>query len=117
MFNDSGPLWIGNLWDNKLVNGMYNTILKKHNKKNNNLEYLELIKFLKIIKGESKINSLGFYDVHNIAKKYKLKIIMKKDDVIKKIKNKGFKASNTHFSGTGIRSNVSYDIFISILKE
>ena len=100
---------------------MYITLLKNINEKKYTMTNLndnnELIKFLKIIKDESKINSIGFYDVHDIAKKYKLKIIMKKDEVIKKIKNKGFKASNTHFSGTGIRSNVSYDGFISILKE
>ena len=125
MFNDAGPLWIGNLWDSKLINEMYSSLLKNYNKKiktmkelNNNItNNKELLKFLKIIKEESKINCIGFYDIHNIAKKRKLKRMMKKEDIVKKIKKKGFNASNTHFSGTGIRSNISYDKLISLLKE
>ena len=75
------------------------------------------MKFLKIIKEESKINVVGFYDMHSIAKKEKLKTMMKKEDVIKKIRKKGFKAANTHFSGTGIRTNVDYNKLLSLLKE
>ena len=84
MFNDSGPLWTGNLWDYKLADKMYKQLLKKtmNNKKNDN----GLLRFLKIIKGESKINIVGFYDIHKIAKNKKLRTIIKKDILIKKIK-------------------------------
>ena len=78
---------------------------------------LRLIKFLKIIKEESKVNVIGFYDIHNIAKKRKLKSIIKKEIIIRKIKKKGFNATNTHFSGTGIRSNISYSKLLTLLKE
>jgi|TARA_B100001964_G_scaffold213143_1_gene249804 tRNA (guanine26-N2/guanine27-N2)-dimethyltransferase len=33
MFNGAGPLWLGSLWDSKLVNKMYSTLLKSPNKK------------------------------------------------------------------------------------
>ena len=82
-------------------------------KNNNN----ELMKFLKIIKEESKINTVGFYDMHIISKKRKLKTMMRKEDIIKKIGNKGFKAASTHFSGIGIRSNIPYDKLLRLLKE
>jgi tRNA (guanine26-N2/guanine27-N2)-dimethyltransferase len=145
MFDDAGPLWTGSLWDGKLVNKMYSTlknyngeinntkdsILIKNEKtinntitndnksinKNNEINNNELLKFLKIIKDESKINSVGFYDIHQIAKKKKLKIIMKKNEIIKKIKKKGFKAADTHFSGIGIRSDIDYDKLLTLLKE
>src|SRR3989338_2451527 len=72
--NDTGPLWLGSLWDNKLVNGMYIALLNNNNEKidtiNNNQN--ELLKFLKMIKDESKINSIGFYDLHYIAERKKL---------------------------------------------
>lgn len=110
MFNDAGPLWKGNLWDSKLVNKMYNALLK------NSIDN-ELLKFLKIIKDESKVNAVGFYDMHQIAKNKKSKTMIKKEDAIKKIKKKGFRASNTHFLGTGIRSNISYNKLIVLLKE
>jgi len=77
----------------------------------------ELLKFLKIIKDESKIDVVGFYDIHQIVKKRKLKTIIKKQDLIKKIRKKGYKVSNTHFSGTGIRSDISYNKLLRLLKE
>ena len=138
MFNGSGPLWIGSLWDSKLTSKMHSTIIKKtlnktsiekdkmgnNNKKidnkyliNNNQNYNELSKFLKIIKDESKVNIVGFYDMHNIAEKMKFGSLAKKEDIIKKIKKKGFKVAATHFSGTGIRSNIPYGKLIWLLKE
>ena len=125
MFNGAGPLWLGNLFDSKLVNRMYST-LKNNNKKNSmnnsknneiNNNYNELLKFLKIINGESKMNAVGFYDIHQIAKKRKLKTITKKENLIKKIRKKGFKADSTHFSGTGIRSDIPYNKLLPLLKE
>ncbi|MFH0868446.1 MAG: hypothetical protein V1831_03975 [Candidatus Woesearchaeota archaeon] len=85
--------------------------------KSNNQNNKELLRFLKVIKDESKINAVGFYDLHNIAKKMKLRTTMRKEDVVKKIKKMGYKASNTHFSGTGIRTNISYNNVAIVLKE
>jgi len=88
MLNDAGPLWLGSLWDINLVDKMLsilsknpkadcslkiNSINKKLIKNDEkmidcNQNYDELLKFLKTIKEESKINSAGFYDMHNIAK-------------------------------------------------
>jgi tRNA (guanine26-N2/guanine27-N2)-dimethyltransferase len=110
-FNDSGPLWLGTLFDKKLANKMHKLSLK--NKIPNN----ELTKFLKIIKDESKIDSIGFYDVHRIVKKEKIRKMMKKPELIRKIKKNNFKASETHFSGTGIRSDIPYNRLIKLLKE
>jgi len=42
---------------------------------------------------------------------------MRKEELIKKIKKKGFKAANTHFLGTGIRSDIPYDNFLTLLRE
>ena len=126
MFNDAGPLWIGQLWDDKLANKMYSTLLKNSNRKyynndnpiiieNDIINNSELLKFLEIIKEESKINAVGFYDLHDIAGKNKLKTMMRKEDIIKKIKKKGLKAANTHFSGTGIRSDIKLEELIKII--
>ena len=84
---------------------------------NNNQNYNELLRFLKIIKEEPKINAVGFYDVHDIAKKNKLKTIIRKEELIKKIKKCGYKAADTHFLGTGIRTNIDYKGFLELLKE
>ena len=142
-FNGAGPLWLGNLWDSKLVNRMYvallkntmnnlnnnkngNTMIKNsiknmiiNNKKNKviiNDNKNELLRFLKTIKDESKIDSIGFYDLHYIAEKKKLRTMDTKINIIKKIKKKGYTASGTHFSGTGIRSDIPYTKLLPLLK-
>ncbi len=144
IIGDIGPLWTGRLFDNKLVNKINKNINKnfennkinidnginkiklnkiindnkntKINKASNiNKDNKELIKFLKIIKEESKINTVGFYDIHKLSKKYKFRLI-KNEEIIKKIKNRGYKASLTHFSGHGIRSDIKEKELIKLLK-
>lgn len=102
-FNNAGPMWLGNLWDKNLSSNMYYKMSK--NKLFNKNK--ELLKFLSIIKGESKINAVGFYDLHD----------MKKEFIINKIKKMGYKASETHFKGEGIRSNIQLDKMVKILKN
>ena len=86
-----GPIWTGRLWDEKLVDKMY----KNHDKNNKKLHDL-----ISIIKDESKIDTIGFYDLHKIAKQKK-KAIPKIESLLKK------NVSRTHFLGWGIRSKKS----------
>ncbi|MBL7054237.1 tRNA (guanine(10)-N(2))-dimethyltransferase [Candidatus Woesearchaeota archaeon] len=110
-FEKAGPLWAGKLWDKKLVDCIYKLLLK------NKIYDQELIKFLKIIKDESKINTVGFYDVHKLVKKHKIKKIPKKEKLIKRIKRGGFKVSETHFSGTGLRSDIPLGKLLRFVKQ
>jgi len=54
MFNDAGPMWIGNLWDENLVNKMHKNASEKIIFNKNSL----LLNFLKIMTEESKINTV-----------------------------------------------------------
>ncbi len=112
MFLDAGEMWLGELWDNKLTQSMYSKALEKEK-----LFGKELISFLKIIKEESMIDSVCFYDIHKLVKDNKIKKIPKKSETIKKIRKKGYKAYDTHFTGTGIRSNIKEKELINILKK
>jgi tRNA (guanine26-N2/guanine27-N2)-dimethyltransferase len=96
-YKNSGPMWIGQLKDKKLVN---------------KIKFDE--PFIKTIKNELDI--LGFYEIPSIYKKEKISIGKKITEIIKIIKSKGFKASRTHFSGQGIKSTISYEELIKILK-
>ncbi|NQU97972.1 hypothetical protein HQ533_00755 [Candidatus Woesearchaeota archaeon] len=102
-FETAGPLWLGQLWDKKLVKNMH---------KNADAE---LQKFLKVIKEESEINIVGFYDIHRICEKLKTEV-PKYELLMDKIKKKGYKVSRTHFSGFGIRSDISKEDLIRIIK-
>ena len=97
-YKEAGPMWVGSLKDSKIA--------KK----------LALDdKFTEILKTELKI--LGFYEIPQIYKKEKIGIGKKIQDIIKSIKKQKFKASRTHFSGQGIKSNIPYDKLVKILKK
>lgn len=111
--NNAGPMWLGSLSEKDLCNKMYKNAIKNKIFVNNK----ELIKFLQIMREESKIDVVGFYDLHDISEKYKLKKLSKKDLIINKIKKLGYQASETHFKGEGIRSNIPINKLIKILLE
>ena len=71
---------------------------------------------LKTLRLDDELDILGFYDIHYICKKNKLKI-PKKEELIKTLNKKGFKATGTHFSGTGIKSNVKEKELIKIIRQ
>lgn len=105
MYENSGPLWLGQLWDKKLV-----SLIEKSN------ELEENKKFLRIIKDESKIDVVGFYDINKLAKRNKIKVLPKKNDLINKLKKKKFKVAETHFRENSIRTNAKLKDIVSVLK-
>lgn len=113
MLNNIGPMWLGKLWGNKLTLKIYKNALKNKIFNKNK----ELIKFLRIVKEESRIDAAGFYDLHDICEKNKIKNQPKKEPIIEKIKNLGYRASGTHFKGEGIRSSISYLKLANLLKN
>ncbi|MEM2139110.1 MAG: hypothetical protein QXM96_03070 [Candidatus Woesearchaeota archaeon] len=88
----TGPIWTGKLWQSELIEKMLKNAEKSEQFKNNK----ELINLLKIINQESKINSIGYYDLHYLAKIKKIQI-PKIDTILNE------KTSRTHFLDWGIR--------------
>ena len=105
----AGKLWLGQLWDKKLINNMCKNI--------KNLEDKELVKLLEIIKKESKISSVGFYDLAKVVKHNKLRNVPKKDLLINEIKKAGFKAAQTHIRPNSIRSDITIKELVNIIKS
>ncbi len=98
-FSYAGPLWAGKLWDPKLALKMAKD---SH------------VKLLNIISNESKINSIGFYDIHKLAKLYGF-AIPRIDLLVDMVIKKGYKASRTHFSGYSIRSDIGLKQLVELL--
>lgn len=113
MFNDAGPMWLSSLWDKKLVDEIHRNAAnsKIFNKKN------ELLKFLKTIKEESKIDTVGFYELDDICEKNKINNLQKRETIKNKIRKIGYKVSDTHFKGEGIRSDIPLNKLMRILKN
>lgn len=101
MFNKAGPLWLGELWDKSIAKKIADS--SKGNK------------FLRIIEKESEIPVVGFYHIPDICKKNKLKMI-KQEEIIDRIKKKGYKAAETHFAPNSLRSDIPLDELVKVLK-
>jgi len=84
-----GPTFIGKIQDKKF--------LEKISEKDKILKYCYL---------EADLPEF-YYDLHNFAKIRK-KNVRKVEEVIKKITEKGFKASRTHFCSHGIKTNADF---------
>ncbi|MBW2987174.1 hypothetical protein KY336_01365 [Candidatus Woesearchaeota archaeon] len=98
----AGPMWTGQLWDKDLAAKIYNLLPNDITHK---------------IRQESEIkDSLLFYDLHKIAKYYRLPP-PKTEDALIKLKQNKIKATPTHFSDTGIRTNIKIKQFINTIKK
>ncbi len=115
-FIDSGPIWMGKLWDEKLAGKMYGSYKKEVNGRFGSKEK-ELLGFLEIIKDESKIHTVGFFNIPVFVKKNKLNDIPKQELIVSAIKKKGYQVSETHFKENSLRSDVPSEKLVKIIKE
>ncbi|MBI2546655.1 hypothetical protein HYV81_05750 [Candidatus Woesearchaeota archaeon] len=109
MYKGAGPLWLGRLWDRKVADAAWKEAVKADMK--------EAAELLGAIREEARIDAVGFHDIHALCKKHKVSRIPKQDDIIKKIKSKGYAANRTHFNGWGIRSAVPEKELLFILRN
>lgn len=102
MLGTAGPMWTGALWD-VLLAGKVASAFESG--------------MTRMIAEESHINSVGFYDIHKMFKGGKTASMPGMEWIMKSIRKEGFSASRTHFSPTGIRSNISEKGLKSILRK
>jgi len=99
-FQNAGPLWTGPLGDS--------VILKK----------LKLINpWYSLLYEETLVPTVGFFALPTICKEEKFSPIPKKEKIIRAIQEKGGKASPTHFDSQGIRTDLSREEFLKIMKQ
>ncbi len=109
-FDEAGPLWLGKLWDAKIAEKMWKLQKAKGDKEASDKE---LSRFLEIIKEEAKIGSIGFVDAHKLFKGD----IPKKEDLFSALRKKKYRASSTHLSGHGIRTDAPLDKVKEIMSK
>jgi tRNA (guanine26-N2/guanine27-N2)-dimethyltransferase len=105
---DAGPMWTGKLWDEKIAKRMMEQSKK--------LDYQTDIRFLETISEESKINTIGFFDVHQTCRELSLHTVPKYKTILEAIHDAGRKAAITHFSPNGIRTDLEKKEFEKIVK-
>ena len=98
-FAFAGPLWVGNLGEVALLQKMAN-----------NNPFPEEQKFLELLKAEAAVGVMGFYDLHVLARKYKMNV-PKMEPVLKKLK-----AVRTPFSPQGIKTEKGIKEILTIFR-
>lgn len=115
MFLEAGPMWLGRLWDENLAEKMHSNFITEITIKPCKKEK-EFLRFLRIIKDESKIDAVGFYNIPAFIKKNKLKKMPKQEQIISEIRRKGYNVSETHFRDNSLRSNIPASELLRLLK-
>jgi tRNA (guanine26-N2/guanine27-N2)-dimethyltransferase len=108
---NGGPLWLGALWEGKLVERMLALNAEREYAKAKEIERLLLA-----ISGEAKIPSIGYYDLHWVAKKRGVKILPM-GSAIGALQRAGFASSRTHFCPTAIRTGAPHKEAIALLSQ
>ncbi|MBR9677180.1 methyltransferase [Candidatus Woesearchaeota archaeon] len=94
-YEDSGPLWNGILNDVQLLDSMIKKCTDEITRR-----------FLQLLQSEEKVGTIGFFDIHKIAKKHKLPI-PNFEILTGQLIKKGYNVSRTQFSEYGIKTNIS----------
>jgi len=92
----AGPMWLGMLWNHALVGRMITKVEGAAEK------------LVGTIHKEAHIPIVGFVDIHKVCKLYKL-TVPKSETVINELKSRGYHATPTHFSPTGIRTDAPFE--------
>jgi len=106
----AGPLWINELADREFVRKCIdetNTLSLGKNE--------DVLKLLHQIYNELEI-APTFYDLHILSKKLRMGS-PPLASIIRDLRNRGYRASRTHFKGTGFRTNAPTQEVLGIIKQ
>jgi tRNA (guanine26-N2/guanine27-N2)-dimethyltransferase len=100
----AGPVWLGESCEKKFLEKM-----EKLNGKRDYSHQHEIGKFLNIMKGESGMPPY-YYNVHVLSKRQEKGHVPRMDEIMEKIRKKGYRVSRTHFSPVSIKTDAPYDV-------
>jgi len=106
----AGPLWLGNIADKRFC-GLVEQEAAIRSLRNKD----QILKILSLIKTESDA-PVTYYVLDKICDRMNIPIPSLKE-VIVKLKEKGFQASNTHFHSRGVRTNAPAKIVTEVVTE
>jgi tRNA (guanine26-N2/guanine27-N2)-dimethyltransferase len=106
----TGPLWLGKIMDRIFIHRVFEDLANRDFKsKREELTLLNLC-------AEEADGPPTFYDTHELAKRTKASP-PKTVELITKLRESGYFASGTHFSGTGFKTNAPLDDILEIFKS
>ena len=107
----AGPLWVGKIHESSFVEELMslNSKFDYSNKKKIN-------KILTLILNEIDM-PISYINIHKLCQKLKLSNVPRMDKILDLIKEKGFKASRTHFDFTSIKTDINLELLKNLLLE
>jgi tRNA (guanine26-N2/guanine27-N2)-dimethyltransferase len=103
----TGPLWLGRLHDPAFLGSVLSELIDRESDK-------QAIKLVEMCRDE--IDAPTFYDQHKICRALKIPPI-RIEAVVDKLRDSGFAASRTHFSGTSFKTDADIRAIAEILSR
>ena len=104
----AGPLWLGPIHDSGLVESAIEKLVKMVDEDDRALKVLQMCR--------DEIVTPMYYDHHRICKRLRI-TPGRIEEVIEALRNAGFQASRTHFSGVGIKTDASIEALEGVLHS
>lgn len=101
----AGPLYTASINDEHLLKKMIEICEDEKTKK-----------FLELIMYESKINNVGFVDIHEYSRKYNA-VIPRTDSAIQRLRQSGFNAEKSQFNLYGLKTDANIDEFVKAMNK
>jgi len=102
----AGPLWLGPIQDRELIGKALMVLEGSEARSDRGVRLLQLCK--------DEIDEPMYYDQHKLCRKFKA-TPGTAEDLVETIRSRGWKASRTHFSGVGIKTDAPYDVLREVL--
>ncbi|MBD3209284.1 hypothetical protein GF367_02610 [Candidatus Woesearchaeota archaeon] len=102
-----GPLWTGPLWDDAFLESMLTTASKRCQRQ---------ALFLSLLQREARIPSVGFYDLHDIARELK-KSPVRLATALDALEQQNIPAAKTHFDPKSIRTTADENAMRQLIKR
>ena len=107
----AGPLWLGELWDGETVEAMASIIPKLKLG-----QAWRAAGILEKILSELRVPAVTYYVVDRLAERFRVRPLSPKR-LIEEVEARGFKASLTHFTPQGVRTNAPLTVLAEILRK
>jgi tRNA (guanine26-N2/guanine27-N2)-dimethyltransferase len=102
----AGPLWLGRLHDREFCDLVIDEVVKR--------EFIGADKLISTCRDELEIPM--HYDVHKVCKMLGL-TAMSTEDLLSALREKGFQASRTHFSGISFKTDAGMEEIKVVVRE
>ena len=108
----AGPLWIGNLFQGKVIENAIDVL----NKDDVSLYHRRVPRILNEMNEEQSLMEFPFIDLHAVCDLYSLRP-PRNEQVIEYLKDRGHKVARTHFRPTAIRTDASVQEVASAISN